>query len=105
MTMFQCQIEIDGSTPTLHLVGEFDISTANAISATHAALLAHHANVIDVECSQVTFFDCAALSALIELGMSAKAAGKSIRLRGMPSCMQRVLALTAPHTNLGDPVV
>ena len=105
MTMFQCQIELDGNTPTLHLVGEFDISTAKAISATHAALLAHDASVVDVECSQVTFFDCAALSALIELGMSAKAAGKTIRLRSVPSCMQRVLTLTAPHANLGDSVV
>ena len=99
MTMFQCQIELEGSTPTLHLVGEFDILTANAISATHAALLAHPATVVDVECSRVTFFDCSALSALIELGTSARAAGKSIRLRSVPSCMQRVLALTAPHTN------
>ena len=100
MTTFQHRTELHGAVLRLHLAGEFDLFAAESLAAAHAGLLAHEVTVIDIECAEVTFFDCSALGALIELGNRAKALGRPIRLRSVPSCMRRVLALTAPHSNL-----
>ncbi|MDH6129055.1 STAS domain-containing protein [Kitasatospora sp. GP82] len=79
--------------------GEIDLDTAPSLRRALAAALESHWEVV-LDLSEVTFMDCAGLSALVRARNQADRFGARLVLRGAGECVVRLLKLTGLHRRL-----
>ncbi|WP_055590911.1 STAS domain-containing protein [Peterkaempfera griseoplana] len=85
--------------PVVTARGDIDLATAPSLRRRLADALATHPEVV-VDMSQVTFMDCAGLSALVDARNRADAHGGRLLLRGTNDKVRRLLTLTGLHRRL-----
>lgn len=95
MTPFSARTDVTDDTATLHLIGDIDISAAEAMAQAGLTLLHDHGvRALVVDCSQVGFCDSTGLGILVTWHQDAVLQQKSLLLRALPERMRKIVAIT-----------
>ncbi|MFD0902132.1 STAS domain-containing protein [Actinomadura sediminis] len=97
----QVAVRHDGSTTTLRLRGELDLSTADRLRDDMAVLLAEHdPHRLLLELSDLTHIDSSGLAVLVWAHRLLTGRGRRLLLHHPRRRVQRVLHVTGLHTRL-----
>lgn len=89
------ELVVDGDQAVEWVSGDVDLANCGHVLELGAAAIAEpRVDALVVELSGVTFLDSTGLGALVQLRNLAKAAGKRLRLRGVPPPVSKLLTLT-----------
>jgi anti-anti-sigma factor len=87
--------------PVLELHGELDLSAARDFETACAAAATRAPERLNVDLTQVTYFDSSSVRALLRVVTTARDEGKVVRVTGASDIARRVLELTGVATLLG----
>lgn len=91
------QIQVDGETQTVALVGDIDLESSTQIREMLMDCVAQSQKVV-VDLSGVTLIDSSGVASLLEALQSAKKKGKKLILFSVGSSVMRVLKLARLET-------
>lgn len=83
-----------GPRATLQVSGELDVSSAGQLTDAAAQLRDLHPGEVTIDLADVRFIDARGLSALLETRRGFEVANIRTALRGVPSCVRRLLSIT-----------
>ena len=83
--------------PVIHLAGECDMASVDALSAAGRDVIAtvSPGGRVTVEMHSLAFLDCSGLGTLVAMRNAATDQDVELRLRAVPHHVNRILALTA----------
>jgi anti-sigma B factor antagonist len=96
MAQFSAHMKRDGTTSTLAVSGEVDLSNSEKVSELGRLAvdaLSDSDRVLIIDLSDVAFMDSTGLSALVLINNAAQVRGSEVRLRGVQPLVRRVLEL------------
>jgi anti-sigma B factor antagonist len=96
VAQFSAHMKRDGTTSTLAVSGEVDLSNSEKVSELGRLAvdaLSDSDRVLIIDLSDVAFMDSTGLSALVVINNAALLRGSEVRLRGMQPLVRRVLEL------------
>lgn len=93
---FACTPRLDGwSSVCLDLVGELDLATCPAFEQV-LKQAQHEKNIVSIDLQELTFLDCAGLTAIVHAAAHAAATGARLILVGAVGQVGRLFDLTGP---------
>jgi anti-sigma B factor antagonist len=93
--MLAISATITDAGPVLVLSGEFDLTAADRVcDAADSLLAAADGKRLTVDLAAVSFIDAAGLGALVMMSNAAADAGTTLRVRGAPARIAKLLELT-----------
>jgi anti-sigma B factor antagonist len=93
----------DGTTVTVAVDGDIDLSTADELEHAIAAPGAGPTTDVIVDLSAVRFIDSAGINALLKGRRQADAHGRSFRVSGAAGLVRELLEITGVLAHLTDP--
>jgi anti-sigma B factor antagonist len=96
VAQFSAHMDHDGTTSTLAVSGEVDLSNSEKVSELGKLAvdaLTGSDRVLIIDLSDVAFMDSTGLGALVVINNAARVKGREVRLRGMQPLVRRVLEL------------
>lgn len=94
----------DGSGPaTFSVTGEIDLGCADELTEVLCAALGSHPQGVDLDLSEVTFFDCRGLRVLLTARQAARRHGRHFAVGPHAPAVGRLLELTGTRSLLANP--
>jgi anti-sigma B factor antagonist len=87
--------------PTIEVAGEIDVESGPRLREQAGLIMWAHGPQLALDLANVTFIDCAGVSALLAICRSARTLGGSVRLATASPCVRRLARITGLQPVLG----
>lgn len=101
MLTLECSSECAQGHTVCHVEGEIDVATADEMRRVALAVMDEHGPSLTLDLSEVSFMDCAGLTALLSVRRVARARGGHVSLTGLSDMILRLLHITGLKPEFG----